>query len=242
MPLYPRFINKFTIKFLNLFFLCAVFSSCTTLPKLSEEVNNNPLKSTKIAVVAFGDARPNEEYWGEKFVNRYIWETNQKSFHKNIGLWVSTQATKTLRKDFGFVNAEAVAAPVFMEKNLDYLRELDLKGFDVAIMADVSHLHGYVYEMTRSELVTVSFFRNLFGFFIQNAMDPKNMGGDAGYNQVKVIECKTQNILWQGDFRYVFDEQTKVVLSPKKYAYQALDEVNQRLGKKIKEVLDEKSD
>lgn len=214
-------------KLVTAIFLVLCVSGCATTVKYSFDNSlyrrNAPLNYC-VLVDNFEDGRPAIERDGTVYKGKDVSCTADKNFKPNVNTQISQMLVEHLNKaqlfnavQFKDVDDNLYQAPDEMDK-------LSKQGIDLVITGNINHFYGYM-----SNPAAVAYLFGLAGAFAEMAANPKTVGADVEYGNIKIIDVKNKKVLWEGDVKYNFEDKVTFYDSPVAYALRGLKSVNEKL-------------
>lgn len=190
-----------------------------------------------VAVNVFRDQRPAEECNGKLSLDHKGFAyTKDSDFTPKISQQISMRFVEHLTKSKLFKQVALENVPGDILKNKNEMETLAKKGFDLLVVGNLKHFYGY-----QSETMPVAYLFGLSGALLEAMMNPKKVGGLAGYSEVNVIDLRKQNVIWSGEICQEFSQKDVFYDTPSVYALQTLKQANNKFVKQLESVLSEET-
>lgn len=218
--------------------LVPLLSGCATTIKYPFTkdlyVSPKPLVCNTI-VDTFEDVRPEEEHNGTlKFSNiSSCTFTSDKDFKSCVNVQISEMMVEHFKKAQLFTNVELKDVNNDVGQNITEIEKLRTEGFDLVIFGKIKHFYGF--QTGTGSASTAALF-GLAGILVEALANPKTVGGNVEYGDIRIFDLNTKQILWQGDIGHEFKEKDAFYNGPVAYALQALREANNKLTQKVVEI------
>lgn len=178
-----------------------------------------------VLVDVFEDMRPAVER-SETSKKEGLIYTNDKMFRGNVDVQISQMLVEHLRK------ARMFTAVELRDINSEDTAMLSKAGVDLVIDGDIRHFYGF-----QSGAAGAAVLFGLVGVLTEALVNPKTVGGNVEYGNVKVIDVASGTVLWEGNARHSFKDKDTFYDGPVAYALRALKEVNNELTQELKTAL-----
>jgi TonB family protein len=182
------------------------------------------------------DERPPEEHTGKMTSDTDYMYTKDKNFKAGIDAQISQMLAEHLAKSRIVRTVEVKNVDNDLDKNTAEMEALHNQGVDLVIIADLKHFYGYQNGANTAMMAGV--LGGLVGAFTEMIVNPKNVGGNVEYCNIKIISLHNKEILWSGDINHKFQDKDVFYDGQVNYALQALKGANAKVIVKLDEVLD----
>ncbi|MDD4910204.1 MAG: energy transducer TonB [Candidatus Omnitrophica bacterium] len=176
----------------------------------------------KVLVDVFEDARPAGERSGTGNRKGFIY-TNDKMFRDNVDVQISKMLAEHLRKARVFTSVE------FRDINLEDAAMLNKDGVELVIDGDIRHFYGF-----QKGAAGASVLFGMVGVLAEAMANPKTVGADVEYGNIRVIDVAGRRILWEGNVRHSFEDKDVFYDGPAAYAVRALKEANNKFVQELR--------
>lgn len=216
-----------------LIFFCA---GCATAIKYNVDKNQyKDVKSLnyKAIVDVIEDCRGQEEHEGY-FLNKHeFFCTNDKSFKQGIDKQVSQMLVNHLKATKLFNGIELRNVDNDLDKNIQEMEMLKNNGIDFVIIGNLKHFNGF---QSQSSTEVIGMMFGLVGTLTDMLANPRTVGGNVEYSDVKIIDTGKEKILWEGSIAHEFKEKDTFYDGQNTYALRALKEANNKFAKQLREI------
>lgn len=187
-----------------------------------------------VIVDVFEDIRTQDEHDGIFQTNDKFMYTKDKDFKPDVNLQISKAIADHLTesKMFNAVKVEDVDNGLYQD--IEAMEILKNRGVDLVITGDIKHFYGFL-----SGSAGTSVALGVLGVLAEAMANPKTVGANVEYDNIKIIDLNNKQVLWQGGLKHDFREKDTFYDSQVIYALRALKEVNNKFTKKIDNILDE---
>lgn len=181
-----------------------------------------------VIVDVFKDNRPSEERDGNFRKKEGYLSTGNKDFKPEVEKQISGMLVEHLKSARIFKHIELKDVPDNLDLDIDTMQQLQQEGVDLAILGNLEHFYGY---QSGSAGGAVMF--GLVGVLTEAMINPKTVGANVEYSNVKIVDLKNKKILWQGDIEYNFEDRVTFYDSPVIYALRGLKKLNDKFCLKL---------
>ncbi len=185
-----------------------------------------------VLIDIFDDQRPVGEREGTAEVPGMALYLKDEQFKPDIAIQVSELLAKHLEESGLFENVRVKDVSDSLEANLDQLNSLKAEGADLVITGTLKHFYGYLSGNAGPAVALGIVF-----VFAEAFVNPKDTGGKAEYENLKIFDTAKKEILWQGNIDHEHQVKETFYRGPMYHALWALREVNNELTQKLEEVL-----
>lgn len=186
--------------------------------------------NSRAVLYTFKDIRPDAEHSGTMDLPDIHMYTKDQNFSPDIDKQISRMLVAHLDKAGIFQKIEFRDMPD--DASLEAaIRQLDQQGVDYVITGDIAHFYGY---QSGSSGAAGSLFGAL-GVIAEAIANPKTVGGEAAYRNVKVVNVNNGATIDLGDVSYEFEDKVKMYETPVAYSLRALKGANNEFAKKLEE-------
>lgn len=202
--------------------------------KFSKDLQVSDRCVGECAVVdVFNDKRVEQERQGANRGRDGFSFTNDKNFKPDIPKQISVALADHLQKANVFHKAVVRDIDDDLENNAAEIAALRNEGFQYAVSGDLSHFYGYVSGAASSMTAGVLF--GAIGAITEGLINPKFVGGEVVYKDVKIIDLNKGTLAWKGDIEDSFEEKSSFPDGQVIYSLRALKEANNKLVHVFKE-------
>lgn len=192
-----------------------------------------PQKTSLSAVVrSIHDLRTEDEQKGTFSTTDGYLYTSDDLFKKDIGKQATAALVKHIEKANIFTAVVSKQLENFSLENAAEIEKLVQEGFDILILGDLYHLYGY-----QSGTAGPAVLFGLTGVLLEAMANKKVVGGRASLGDVKIIDLRKKEVLWEGDVDHDFERKDTFYDGPPAYAIEALKQANDKLVKTIGETV-----
>lgn len=228
-------------KFCSLVVLALLISGCAANVKYSmdKDIYKRDVPINRVAIVdVIEDVRPTEECEGIYYNSGDLTYSSDKQFKPNINRQASQMLVDHLNKARIFKVVELRDVDNDLEKNAAEMNLLHNQGIDLVIIGNLRHFYGYQSGVTSAAMAAGLF--GLAGALTEAAINPKTVGGNVEYCDIKIIDLGNKGILWKGNINYEFKKKVTFPEATVSYSLLALKEGNNKFIKKLEEICEER--
>ncbi|UCD15016.1 MAG: hypothetical protein JSV34_04645 [Candidatus Omnitrophota bacterium] len=198
-------------------------------------VSDKPLPY-KVVVDVFEDIRPSEERDGTMYKHGVSLYTRDRSFKADIDKQISQMLVEHLEKAKVFNEVRVRDVNDNLEVDIEEMEKLEQEGIDFVITGNLEHFYGF-----QSGVSGVAYAFGALGVLTEAIVNPKRVGGNVEYSDIKIIDVAKKEVLWRGNVKHDFEKKDVFYDGPVAYVLRALKEVNNKFVCKIKDTLPESS-
>jgi len=195
----------------------------------------NPTNYT-LAVDVFQDLRPSGESDGTivKDKGPTFVSTQDKNFTPDIDRQISGMLVEHLNKANIFKQVELRDVDNAIYSNSGLMSSLNAEGIDLVMLGNLSHFYGYM-DMGASTIAAVAF--GLVGALTEAIINHKTVGANVEYSDMKIIDLRNKQIIWEGNIGHEYEEKVVFYDSPVAYSLRGLREANNKFAEKLDDIM-----
>lgn len=226
-------MNKNHITFLMI--SCVLLGGCATTTPVKYPLSSVPQKESSdktMAVGIFQDSRPPEEHRGQRGNTGNMLKTGDGDFKPNLPLQISQMTVDHIEKSNMFRKVLLMPLSDNLFQDHAAMQKLSEQGIDYALTGRLDHFSGY----QTAPMAVMGLF-GLTGVLTEAVVNKKVTGGKVEYGDLKIIDLKSQTVLWDGQVEYGFENKAVMYEGPTAYCLKALKEANNDLINKIDQAI-----
>jgi curli biogenesis system outer membrane secretion channel CsgG len=226
-------MRLFKIAIVIVIALC--LNGCATAVKYSFDKNlyrrNTPMDYS-VVVDVLEDTRPQAEHDGTVYNKKDFSCTKDKGFKPYIDLQISQMLVAHLNEARLFNSVELRDIENNLHENSEEMEKLRQQDIDLAITGNIKHFYGF-----QSNPVAVGAVFGLVGVLAEAMANPKTVGAEVEYGDIRVIDINENSVLWTGDIEYGFEKEDIFYDGPRAYVLQGLKSANEKAVYTLENIL-----